>query len=38
MFDNAMVVEILKQIFEATEKVLARFEPIAHPADFTASP
>lgn len=38
MFDKVLTVEIPQQIFEATVKVLNRFEPITHPDDFTASP
>lgn len=37
MYDSAMVAEILRQIFDATQKVLARFEPIKEADDFTGS-
>jgi len=37
MFDKVLVVEILQQIFEATVKVMKRFELILHPDDFIAS-
>ena len=37
MPDTALVLEILSQIYEATQKVLRRFEPINSASDFTDS-
>lgn len=37
MSDPALAREILRQIHEATERVLWRFEPIERPEDFTSS-
>lgn len=38
MFDKEIVGEILLQIYDATKKVLSRFEPIVSPEDFYSSP
>ena len=38
MFDKDMVLDILKQILEATHKVLTRFKPISNIDDFTNAP
>ena len=38
MFDRDMVLDILRQILEATHKVLTRFEPISNVDDFTNTP
>ena len=37
MSDKALVLEILSQIYQATQKVLKRFEPIKSPNDFMDS-
>jgi uncharacterized protein with HEPN domain len=37
MSDNALVLEILSQIYQATQRVLKRFEPIKSPNDFMDS-
>ena len=37
MFDKEFVLEILEQIFEASQRVLKRFEPINSVDDFTNS-
>ena len=37
MYDKELVLEILAQIFHATQTVLKRFEPIKSPDDFTSS-
>jgi uncharacterized protein with HEPN domain len=38
MFDRELAREILRQIGEAADKVLARFHPIEQVADFTDTP
>lgn len=38
MYDKALVLEILGQIFKATQTILQRFEPVKKPGDFTDSP
>ena len=38
MFDRDMVLEILKQVLEASERVLTRFKPISNVDDFTDTP
>ncbi|MFA5866186.1 MAG: DUF86 domain-containing protein [Phycisphaerae bacterium] len=38
MYDKELVVEVLKQISDATEKILARFEPVTNVSDFTHNP
>ena len=37
MFDNELVSEILKQVYEATQKILTRFDPIRSVDDLTNS-
>lgn len=37
MYDKSLVVEILTQILQATERIKKRFEPIKAPDDFTDS-
>ena len=37
MSDKALVLEILSQIYQATQRVLKRFEPIKSPNDFMDS-
>ena len=37
MYDKELVLEILAQIFQATQTVLKRFEPIKSADDFTSS-
>lgn len=37
MYDKELAVEILKQIYQSTEKIQKRFEPINSPDDFTHS-
>jgi hypothetical protein len=38
MYDKELVREILAQIYQATQTVLKRFEPIKSANDFTSSP
>jgi uncharacterized protein with HEPN domain len=38
MYDRELVLEILKQIHEATQTILIRFEPVIKASDFTDSP
>ena len=38
MYDKELAVEILSQIYQATQTILQRFEPIKSPNDFTDSP
>lgn len=38
MFDRELALEILRQIEEAADKILARFQPIKQVADFTKTP
>lgn len=38
MFDRELVLEILRQIEEAADKILVRFQPIKQVADFTDTP
>ena len=35
MHDKELILEILKQIFDSTQKILKRFEPIKSANDFT---
>ncbi|MHC4707327.1 MAG: HepT-like ribonuclease domain-containing protein [Planctomycetota bacterium] len=37
MYDKKVVLEILQQIHEAAQRVIARFEPVAAVEDFTSS-
>jgi len=37
MFDKELVKDILLQVYEATQKILKRFEPIRSANDFTNS-
>ena len=37
MFDNELVSEILQQVYEATQKILTRFDPIRSVDDLTNS-
>lgn len=37
MFDNELVSEILQQVYEATQKILTRFDPIRSVYDLTNS-
>ncbi len=38
MYDKELAVEILSQIYQATQTILQRFEPVKSPNDFTDSP
>jgi uncharacterized protein with HEPN domain len=38
MYDRELVLEILRQIHEATQTILKRFEPVKKVSDFTDSP
>ena len=38
MRDKDLVLEVLRQIGQASEKILSRFQPIAKVSDFTDSP
>ncbi len=38
MYDRALVVEVLRQINEAAERILSRFAPVKEAADFTDTP
>ncbi len=38
MYDRELVLEILRQIQEATQTILKRFEPVKRVSDFTDSP
>ncbi len=38
MFDKELVLDILNQILNATQKVITRFTPIETAEDFTNSP
>ena len=38
MYDKALVLEILRQIYQATQTILQRFEPVKKASDFTDSP
>lgn len=38
MYDRELVINSLRQILEACQTILARFEPVAHVSDFTSSP
>jgi hypothetical protein len=37
MFDKCLTLEILQQVFQATQGILKRFKPIKSPDDFTES-
>jgi uncharacterized protein with HEPN domain len=37
MYDKSLAQEILKQVFQATQRICTRFEPIKSPDDFTES-
>lgn len=37
MYDKSLTLEILEQIFQATQRILKRVEPIKSPDDFTES-
>lgn len=37
MHDRELVLEILEQVYDSTQKVLKRFEPIKAASDFTDS-
>ncbi len=37
MFDKCLTLEILQQVFQATQRILKRFKPIKSPDDFTES-
>ena len=38
MYDKELVLEIMKQIYQAAETILQRFEPVKKVCDFTDSP
>lgn len=38
MYDRELVLEILRQIYQAAQTILNRFEPVKTVSDFTASP
>ena len=38
MYDKELAVEILSQIYQATQTILQRFEPVKSANDFTDSP
>ncbi len=37
MYDKELAIEILRQIYQSTQKIIARFKPINTPEDFTGS-
>jgi uncharacterized protein with HEPN domain len=37
MHDKELILEVLRQIEEAAAKILARFQPVSQPSDFTDS-
>jgi len=38
MYDSELVVEILRQIYQAAQTILERFQPVKTVSDFTESP
>lgn len=38
MYDKELVFDILNQIYDSTQKIIARFKPIQTATDFTKSP
>ena len=38
MYDKELAMEILSQIYQATQTILQRFEPVKSANDFTDSP